>query len=155
MNCNTQQNNNKAKSRIPRLTISNANFQLLESEARSGQGLFKSSLKGLADMLKPGLRNSADHYDCVMRVEAVADDFKGLLLSFLSRVLALTHRQKAVFCSLNIEELTETRIVAQVYGVWFGSLENDLKAIDRYKSEVCNTANHTWSCSIPIEFEVN
>ncbi len=154
MNSNTLQNPKRVKSRRPRLSSRNPDYQLLESEAGSRKDLFERSLKKLADMLKPGMRIAADHYDCVLHVEVDADDLKGLLVSFLSRILGLTHLQKALFCSLNIEEFSETRIVAKVYGVWFGKLDNKLSTIDRYRSEVCNTANRTWSCSIPIGCEV-
>jgi hypothetical protein len=44
--------------------------------------------------------------------------------------------------------------VARVYGVWFKRLDTDFCSIDRYGSKVGKTANNTWSCMIPFEYDL-
>ncbi|WP_291871024.1 archease [Maribacter sp.] len=97
--------------------------------ANSLENIFKKSLRGMAHELKKGGCSASSQSDYTIKVYASAKGYKGLLVDFLTKVLALTHAQHTIFCAMYIEELTEHRLVAQLYGKWFDNFDNKIKAV--------------------------
>ncbi len=98
-------------------------------EASSLQELFKKSLKNMANTLKSKIYDPTRHTDCIMKIEVEALNSKNLLKKFLNQVLELTHEHHTIFCTMYIEELTENKINAQLFGNWFDVFDNKLKSI--------------------------
>jgi SHS2 domain-containing protein len=98
-------------------------------EACSLQELFKESLKRMANTLKSKIYNPTRHTDCMMKIEVEAANSKDLLKKFLNQVLELTYTHHTIFCTMYIEELTENKINAQLFGNWFDIFDNKLKHV--------------------------
>ena len=103
----------------------------IEIKAGSLQNLIERSLKGMAHKLKRGACSTSSHSDCTMKIQIEAEDSKTLLTDFLSRVLELTHTQHTIFGTMYVEEITEEKITAQLYGNWFDSFDNEIRSVVR------------------------
>ncbi len=115
--------------RIPVERRSSTSNRQMAVEASSLQHFFKNSLKGLAHLLKPEFCKSVSHADCMMKVEASGDDSSALLIDFLTKVLALSIKQHAIFCRMYVEELSENKLVATLFGSWFDRFDQELKCV--------------------------
>lgn len=104
-------------------------IRLIKVEGLSLQHLFANSLKGLAQMLRHDICDTATHFDCVMELKVSAKNYKELLITFLTNVLQLTHKQKAIFCTMYISECSHNKIVANLFGVWFDHFDVDVKSV--------------------------
>ncbi|MBO0331859.1 archease [[Muricauda] lutisoli] len=89
--------------------------------------LFRDNLGVLNDILKERACDKVTHFDCLMRFELTATDTTDLLLQFLSEVLSLGYRQKALFCNAYFPELTEKKVDVRLFGIWTGPLDENIK----------------------------
>ncbi|WP_273565738.1 archease [Maribacter halichondriae] len=153
MNHHTLPDKPRTKRRRPFPKIHEKGIKYLEVEGNSLQNLFKNSLKAMAHRLKRGSHDSVSHYDCVMRVEAIADDPKELLFAFLTKVLALTHTHRTIFVSMHVLEFSEKKIVAQVYGIWYDNLDEKIKSIPEHGIHIHKNEDQSWLSSIKFELE--
>lgn len=113
-------------------------------QGSSLQDTFKKSLRGLGHVLSPGSCSSATHYDCIMKVEIKASGHKALLVEFLEKVLRLTYSHKAIFCTMHVEEITNTKLVAQLYGTWFKSFDTQVKSLISDKCILKENEDHSY-----------
>lgn len=120
----------------------------IKIEANSLGELLKKSLRGLSHELKPGLCSSSSHSDCTMKIKASSEDVKGLLVDFLSKVLALTHAHHTIFGTMYIEELTENKLIAQVYGNWFDRFDTRIQSIAENGHTVARSESGSYLASI-------
>ncbi|WP_281542259.1 archease [Maribacter aestuarii] len=120
-------------------------------EGLSLQHLFKNSLRGLGHLLSPGACSSAKHYDCTMKIQVTAENSKDLLLNFLTEILALTHKHHTIFCTMYAEEITESKIVAQVYGTWFKNFDMKIKSIAKSKCYINRKEDFSYTGTIVFE----
>ena len=126
--------------------------QLFRIEASSQQDLFKKSLKAMAHRLKRGVCSGSNHSDCTMKVQLQAADMPTLLVDFLSKVLALTHAHRTIFCTLYFEKLTEAQLVAQLYGNWFDTFDTEIKTISRSGCSVEREGDDSFTASIRFNY---
>ena len=124
----------------------------IEIEGNSLPALFKSGLRAMAHILKPGSCNAVGHYNCTMKVVASGDSTNRLMVDFLSKTLRLTHIHQTIFCTMHIEEFSDTKLVAQVYGVWFDRFDTAIEGIDLHGCTVKRTENGIWSSCIGYKF---
>ncbi len=137
--------------RLPRRSV-HSNIKYVEVEGIFMKEIFRKSLSGMADILKSNVCNSAKHYNCIMSVEIKADNHEKLLLSFLSNIIKLTTRCKNIFCYMNITELTNTKITAQVFGVYSGLLDYEITSIVDGQCIIREDINNNkWKSSILFE----
>jgi SHS2 domain-containing protein len=66
-----------------------------------------------------------------MKIQINAMDSKTLLNKLLNQVLEFTYAQHAIFCTMYIEELTERKLNAQLFGNWFDIFDNKLKFVSK------------------------
>jgi SHS2 domain-containing protein len=71
-----------------------------------------------------------------MRMRLQAGDTTALLIDFLSEALALTYIQKTIFCYVYFERLSGREVAANLYGAWFGAVENEIKAVTWHEARV-------------------
>ncbi len=109
----------------------------------------------MAHVLKPGCCSSAGNSNCVMNIEAVGKNPESLLLDFLCTTLQLTHLNQTIFCSMNVQELTQNRLVAQVFGQWFDALDNRINSIKDYGFSSNISENGDWKSTVMLEFEID
>tara|TARA_R110000868_G_scaffold86347_7_gene242191 strand:+ start:1683 stop:2150 length:468 start_codon:yes stop_codon:yes gene_type:complete len=142
--------------RKPRLPgkITQTNIKYIEVDGVSLHEIFRKSLSGMAEVLKANTCNSAKHYNCIMNVEIKADNREKLLLNFLSNILKLTAARKTIYSSMNIKELTDNKIIAQVFGVWYDRLDYEIKSIIDGECIIReNLNNNNWKSSILFEIK--
>jgi SHS2 domain-containing protein len=106
------------------------------AEGFSLQELFRAALGEMNEVLLPGHCTGVTHYDCNMRMRLQAGDTTALLIDFLSEALALTYIQKAIFCYVYFERLSGREVAANLYGAWFGAVENEIKAVTWHEARV-------------------
>ena len=126
------------------VTISAEGFSLKE--------LFTNALHHMGEVLQPGYCEKATHYDSNMCIQLHAEDPTTLLIDFLSEVLALTYSQKAIYCYVYFETLTDRELAATLYGKWFGKLENEIKSCTYHEARVRQEDDGRWQT--PIIFEM-
>ena len=101
----------------------------IQAEGYSLKEVFSSALLQMDEVLLPGHCQTAEHYDCNLRIQLRGEDTTVLLIDFLSQALALTYIQKALFCYVYFEVLGRTELVGNLYGRWYGQLEHEIKAV--------------------------
>lgn len=124
-------------------------------EANSYQDLFKKSLLDMAHKLKRGICNKTNHCDCIMRIQIDGVDSKALFQKFLNKVLDLTHTHHTIFCTMYIEELTEKKLKAQVYGNWFDTFDNKIISVSKkgFSFNVREDEPTLWKSSVCFDIE--
>lgn len=106
----------------------------------------------MAHKLKKGVCSGSSHSDCLMKIQIEATNRKELLETFLSRVLTLTYANHTIFCTMYIEELSEKKLVAQLYGNWFDTFDNALKSVA--DQGLCIEEKDDDTCKGSISFEL-
>lgn len=140
----------KRKRRPLESTVRSANTQI-KVEGNSLQQLFNNSLRGMGHLLSPGSCSSATHYDCVMKVQVSAENVTKLLVAFLNKTLVLTHRHHAIFCTMYAEEITDKKVVAQIYGTWFKNFDAEIKSMADFKCNVNRKGDFSYVGSMVFE----
>lgn len=79
--------------------------------------LFRESLTKMAYMLHPKADSSANHFDCVVQLEINQNNPGKLLAEFLDKTLKLTQLHHSIFSGVNFVDLSENKLVAQLFGI--------------------------------------
>ena len=121
---------NDSLHKLERIHMPRSNMSI-HIEATGLHELFKKSLKLMSNKLKSGIYCPTRHVDCTMKIQINAMDSKTLLNKFLNQVLEFTYAQHAIFCTMYIEELTERKLNAQLFGNWFDTFDKKLKFVSK------------------------
>ncbi|MGB3150734.1 MAG: archease [Maribacter sp.] len=121
-------------------------------KAGSFQNLFKEGLKGMAHELKSDFCSVPTHYDCTMHISVNTSDSKKLMVAFLSQVLVLTYAHRTIFSTMYVQELSEKKLEAQLYGNWFGCLDHQIKAIVENTSTLERKNDGLYTASLLLIF---
>ncbi|RPG37599.1 hypothetical protein [Flagellimonas sp.] len=113
--------------------------------------LFKDNLGAMNDILKERACDKVTHFDCLMRLEVAASNTNDLLVNFLSGILELSFEQKALFCNVYFSELTEKKVVVQLFGIWRGPLNGSIK-ISCDNAYVKKNGDNIWESQILFDF---
>lgn len=120
----------------------------IEVSGRTLQELFTNSLKAMCDILKEGGCKTISHFDSSVRVVVSANDCTSLLIDFLSEVLSLSNIQKSLFCNVYFSELTENKLEAQLYGIWFDHFNREIKGVTYHEARVKKNDFNNWETHI-------
>lgn len=112
------------------------------------EGLFKLGLEAMNGILKKDACQRFTHYDHTSRVVIRSTDRTSLLIDFLSEVLALSYIQKTLFCNVYFNELTETKLDAQLWGIWFDHFDEEIKGVTYHEAQVKCSEQNIWSTNI-------
>ncbi len=113
--------------------------------------LFANALWEMNQILSPGTCLQPRHADCCMEFEIKAPDPTALLVDFLSECLALTYIQKALFCFVHffqIEQIDPSTLKARIYGRWYKTLENEIKAVTFHGADVRQNEEGNWETTL-------
>lgn len=153
MDYHTLPNRPHKKRRLLNSKISHTKIKFIEFEGFTLHEIFRKSLLMLADILKANTCSSAKLYNNVMNVSIHADNREKLLFKFLTSILKLSAERKTIYCSMNILELNDTVLSAQVFGIWYDVLDHDVKSI--FESECIIQENNMNNCiKSSILFEI-
>ncbi|MFX0557849.1 archease [Maribacter sp. CXY002] len=142
----------------PRSGINKSNTVAVKNKEIIGstfQNLFEKSLKQMSKILKPGACDELRHSNCVMEVTVNGDTPEELMVNFLNRILKWTYLHQTIFCYMNVKELTDSTLVAQVFGVWYHALDQKIKHIKNYGFTRYRNVNGIWKSTIVLEFEMD
>jgi hypothetical protein len=91
--------------------------------------LFRDSLTKMAHMLHPGQIPLVNHFDCVIHMEIYQDTPGKLLAEFLDSILKLTKLHQSIFSGINFVDLSEKKLVAQLFGMRHKQDKNSLVSV--------------------------
>lgn len=120
-------------------------------EGRTPARLFAHALEEMNQILSPETCRNPRHADCFMEFEIRAPDPTALLVDFLSECLALTYIQRALFCYVHffeIEQIDPTTLRARIYGRWYKTLENEIKAVTFHGADVRQNGEGNWETTL-------
>jgi SHS2 domain-containing protein len=103
-------------------------------EAETLQELFSAALDGMAQIIAP--ETCKQELTCKHTLSLKAPDSTVLLIDFLSTALTYTHTDKAVFCTINFNGLTEKTLDAQIFGTKVQEFKEDIKAVTYHEAEI-------------------
>ena len=133
-------------------TLEHTSDVAILTEGYSLKELYSNALWQMNEVLVPGYCQKTDHYDCLFRVRLHAQEPTVLLIDFLSEVLALTYIQKAIFCYACFDKMSGTELSARLYGRWYGSLENEIKAVTYHEAHI--SQDHAGKWTTPVLFDL-
>jgi len=133
-------------------TLDHTSDVAIFAQGFSRKELYSNALWQMNEVLLPGYCRKAKHYDCLLSLHIHAPDPSALIIDFLSEALALTYIQKALFCSVYFDELSNTELNARIYGRWYGCLENEIKAVTYHEAHVSRDQTGRWTT--PVLFDL-
>lgn len=114
--------------------------------------VYADALRQMNEVLLPGHCEGPRHYDCQMHLCLRGEDPTALLIDFLSDVLALTYIQKAIFCEALFESLSRREVAVDLFGRWYGRLENEIKAVTYHEAHLSRDPFGKWTT--PVLFDL-
>jgi hypothetical protein len=134
----------KKQNRRLRLFQVRKSYLKIKIQGRLLQDIYRNSICEMAEILKSGICRDHKHYTSFVSISINAKNHQHLLRKFLNKILGLTVAQNTIFCSINIHELTNTKLVAQVYGVWVSEFDDE---IITFKEDNCLIQEDTFKDS--------
>ena len=83
-----------------------------------------------------------------MTIEIQAGNKTELLIDFLSEVLAISNIQKSIYCGVYFPYISETRVIATLYGTWFDNFDEDIKGVTYHEACICRNKEGKLETSI-------
>ncbi|MDX1333908.1 MAG: archease [Robiginitalea sp.] len=120
----------------------------IQAEGYSLKEVFSSALRQMEDVLLPEYCQGAEHYDAHLLIHLRGADPTVLLIDFLSEALALTYIQKALFCYVYFEVLNRNELLGNLYGRWYGKLENEIKAVTFHEAHLQRDPFGKWGTRV-------
>ena len=120
----------------------------IQAEGYSLREVFSNALRQMEDVLLPEYCQDAEHYDVHLLIHLRGEDPTVLLIDFLSEALALTYIQKALFCYAYFEVLNRNELVGNLYGRWYGKLENEIKAVTFHEAHLQRDPFGKWGTRV-------
>jgi SHS2 domain-containing protein len=101
----------------------------LNINADSLTELFSGALEALCDVIKNNYKDLKIPFSNEEQLVIESIDSSALLIDFLSEALTFIHRKKALFCSVEIQNLSSNKIEAKIFGFHIDSFSVDVKAV--------------------------
>jgi SHS2 domain-containing protein len=98
--------------------------------------LFITCLKGMNELLKPGMCDQKKIPDITETIHIEASDSTILLVDFLSEILTHSNLNKAVYCDCLFEKMSDHELIAIMEGQKVDGFGNDIKAVTYHEADV-------------------
>lgn len=110
--------------------------------ADSASELFEAALEGMNHLIKSDACQTPRSLSLKKHIQLKSENLTTLLIEFLGEVLTHSHLNKALFCKLEIENLSGTEISASIHGCPLEEVDEDIKAVTYHEADVrLNAAN--------------
>ena len=112
--------------------------------------LFDSALKGLCGVLfNETFKNDSPAFKTKLNLTSI--DSSALIIEFLSEVLMLMYNNKVVLPGLNISELDNTHIIAELSGSHVDGFTEDIKAVTYHGAEIITNSENQLEVIITLD----
>lgn len=102
----------------------------------TAEELFLAALAGMDEIINKEEAQKKDDLVIVKEINIASSDMTGLLVDFLSEVLAITHTEKAIFPRAEFLKLTDNVLEARIYGRKTDKFDEDIKAVTYHEAAV-------------------
>lgn len=110
--------------------------------ANSASELFEVALEGMNQIIKADGCQQPRSFPLIRGINLKSENLTTLLIEFLGEVLTQSHLNKALFCKLQINHLSESEISASIHGYTVEEIDEDIKAVTYHEANVRrNSAN--------------
>lgn len=113
---------------------------IIQAQGKDLSEIFKNCAKGLMAYIFEEKELNNHQPDFIEEVKLESQDQLGLLIDWLSELLYLSDYLDANFYDYKIKELTDNKIIAEIYGKKMEAI-NDVKAITYHQSELKKSSN--------------
>ncbi len=120
-------------------------------EAASLSLLLIQGLKGMAEILVE--KGCYENMEFTVRetISLDATDTTCLLIDFLSEALSLSYVHRAIFCHLDIIELSDRNIHAELSGGDVHTYDEEIKAVTYHEAAVIQDEHGNWQTTIVFD----
>jgi SHS2 domain-containing protein len=108
----------------------------LRATAGNMSELFSAALDGMNKIIKVNPPNADANWDMSETVKISSIDESMLLVDFLSEILTLSHKNKAIYRIKTIKKLSETGITAALEGIKLNGFDEDIKAVTYTEAKI-------------------
>lgn len=108
--------------------------------ADSASELFEAALEGMNQIIKADGCQQPRSFPLIKPITLKSENLTTLLIEFLGEVLTQSHLNKALFCKLQIEHLSEREISAFIHGYHVEEIDEDIKAVTYHEADVRRNA---------------
>ncbi len=104
------------------------------------EDLFFAALQGMSSLIKndscPFPEDLNENNIIKETIEISSIDSTSLLIDFLSEILTHSQVNKAVYCKVKFEKLTDNFLKATIFGTKINSFDEDIKAVTHHEAEI-------------------
>jgi len=110
----------------------------LKVEGDSLEKLFTASLEGMNNLIKTSScpAGKTDEESLKEKIEISSIDATSLLIDFLSEILTYSQINKAIYCKVKFEKLTNNFLSATIFGKSVDAFDEDIKAVTYHEAEI-------------------
>lgn len=112
--------------------------------ADSASELFEAALEGMNQIIKENGCQVPRSFPLIRGINLKSENLTTLLIEFLGEVLTQSHLNKALFCKLQIEHLSEREISASIHGYTVEEIDEDIKAVTYHEANVRRNATNQY-----------
>jgi SHS2 domain-containing protein len=110
--------------------------------------LFEAGLEGMGKVLNEKVCLQYKEVSLKEAVNLSSIDITALLIDFLSKVLTLSHLNRAVYCRFESLEISGSKLIAVVEGYPVDEFDEDIKAVTYHAAEVKECSEGQWETII-------
>lgn len=112
--------------------------------------LYSNAAFGLADVLKPEDVTYPAEFPLKRRIALSSIDSTSLLIDFLSEILYLSHKEKALYPGVIVREMGELELDAYVLGFHADRFGEDVKAVTYHEAEIIGSEGN-FECVVILD----
>lgn len=101
--------------------------------------LFMAGLEGMNEIINKEEARKKNNLEIEKEIKIASSDLTGLLVDFLSEVLAQSHMEKAIFPRVEFIKLDKNNLEARIYGRKVDEFREDIKAVTYHEADVQRT----------------
>lgn len=119
--------------------------------ADSASELFEAALEGMNQIIKEDGCQAPCSFPLKKQITLKSENLTTLLIEFLGEVLTQSHLNKALFCKLQIEHLSEREISAFIHGYTVEEIDEDIKAVTYHEANVRRNATNQYETNLVFD----
>ncbi len=123
----------------------------MKVEAASLEELFKAGLLGMSQILNERFCQEQEELPICIPITLTASDLTCLMVDFLSEALTISYTKNALFCSMEVIDISESNITANLYGAKNFDLDEEIKAVTYHEARVLENTLNNWETVIVFD----